>query len=209
MSLTLTKRIPNGSPLTATQNDANMTAIEGAVNTNTTAVGLAALASTFEAVVTGKTQIDYANVINIPSNNPFRGVSSTDQNVNSNTSAHIAVNTVTFDPSGGFSTSGGTFISPTHGYYQVNFSAAVAIISGSPTDISMLMQLRKNSVGFCAATQDTAGDTGTRIYGGSDVVELNVGDVVDLYITIVDSGGAVWKVQSGATFSGFMVAKLP
>lgn len=208
MSLTLTKRIPNGSPLTATQNDANMTAIETAVNTNTTAVAQAALASTFEAVVGGKTQIDFVNVINVPSNSPFRGLSNTDQNVNSNTSAHVSVNTVTFDPTGSFSTAGGTFTAPAHGYYQINFSAAVAIVSGSPSDISILFEARKNSVGFCAAAQDNAGDTGTRIYGGGDLVELAIGDVVDLYINIVDSGGAVWKVQGGATFSGFMATAL-
>lgn len=46
MPLSLTKRVPNGAELTAVQHDANMTAIEGAVNAKADSSGLATVATT-------------------------------------------------------------------------------------------------------------------------------------------------------------------
>jgi hypothetical protein len=221
MSLSLTKRIPNGAPLTVAQHDANLTAIEGAVNANITDIATintslsttVATNSQFEGLSGGKQTVKWDNVTNKPASltakYPFRaGKSAADQLVAGNSSAIITYDAEEFDPNNVFDTTTSQFTAPLHGYYNLVYSTQVELDSGAPTAISIIVTLRINGVGYDTVTIDLADNTGTRIYKSAVLLELNANDVVDYNIDISQTGVGDWKVSanpSSSYVSGFLV----
>lgn len=226
MALALTKRVANGAPLSNAQHDANLTAIEGAVNTNETNIaavvaevdvlqdtgvaGGSALNSQFEGIVSGKQTVDWDNVVNKPASTDavyaFRAKKSTAaQTVAGNSSAIISMDAEDFDTATVFDLVSSTFTAVVAGYYQFNYSVQVAQASGTPTDIGMVISLR---VDGSPKDQWTMDDEVFVIAKGSTLLLLDAGDVVDLHIDITQTGVGDWEVADNGdntAISGFLV----
>ncbi len=226
MAISLVTRAGNAAPLTATQHDDNLEAIEGAVNTlqddladlttdvetlTATVTDDVALNSQFEGIVTGKQTIHWDNVTNKPTGNTVfcAKKSIADQLVASGSSAVIEFDAEDFDPASVFSLDDDEFVTPADGYYQFNWSAQVELDTGAPTGIGITVSLRVNGTIKEQGVLDLADNTGTRIYKGGKVLFLTTGQAVDLHIDISGTGSADWKVAANGdnTFlSGFLVA---
>lgn len=224
MSLSVVTRASNGAPLTATQNDTNLTNIQTEVNatestiaTLTSGIALcitqASFNSYFSGLNGGKQQVDWANVINQPSSYPFRATMTGIDQVCSVTggtpfSATISLNTVDFAvPGSAINVSANTWTAPATGNYLLNGSGQIQLTSGSPTSIAMLVNILKNGSGLSSATIDLGSNTGTRIFRITDFVALTQGDVITLNIQINQTGNSTWTVSANENtdLSGFMV----
>lgn len=227
MSIVLVKRSTNGAPISAAQNDANMTAIEGAVNTNTSAISTlsstttAALATKlntadlvtyFEGTDGGKMQVDWARVVNVPErldgDGLFRAYKTGAQSISSPGIVAVEFNAVTPNVGAHFTTSGGSYYTvPEDGVYTFNVSLQTASTSGSPTGINIVCSLLNN--GF-PIDQVTAGTSvaGTTIYKMSSIHDLTEGDLVTVSVEFDWTGSATWEVQASGfntAFSGYRI----
>lgn len=227
MSLTLITRSGNGAPLSAAQNDQNMNAIMTEVNsTESTVAALetslgncvttANLNASFSGVSGGGQQlVDYSNLINVPAGipaYPFRAVlSGSDQSLTVTGglafTSGININSTTFDPSSSFNTSTYTWTAPVSGYFLITTSTQVGLVSGSPTFISMIIDLNKNGGGYVQQTFDTASDTGTRIYRMTEMIFMNRNDTLTMAIQIQQTGDSVWSIAANpnTSLAGFLV----
>lgn len=224
MSLSLLTRAANGAPLSASQNDANLLAIqtevnstEGTVTALTSAFNLCVTAAAFNGyfsgITGGKQQVDYSNVINIPSVYPFRVTQTGIDQVLSVTGgtpyqAIVTLNTVDFDPSSAVNVGAYTWTAPAAGKYMLLGSGQIQLSSGSPTAISMVISLFKNGTSMSNETIDLNSNTGTRIFRLPEFVNLSQGDVITLVIQISQTGNSVWTVSANenTALSGYRVS---
>lgn len=221
MSLVLTKRASNGAPLTANQFDANMTAIESAVNTNTTAIstGLATKISVsdlngyFSGTSGGKQLVDWANLLNIPVNNSPRYAfnayrSGADQTISASGTLNIGLDSKRFDINSVFDTTNSWFLAPRSGYYHLNMSVQVQLVSGSPSAVSIIAYVKGHGGShIMASTLDNTG-TGVRIYRASEIVQLTAGDQVSVSCDFSFTGTATWSTSGGGAYTslnGYLV----
>lgn len=221
MSIALVTRAGNGAPLTANQFDSNMGIIQTQVNLNSaaitvlqgTAITATSLGTYFEGVSSGKQQVDWARVVNKPAELSqrycFKAVASgADQTITATGSIDVALDNALFNTGSAFNTGTHQFVAVVAGYYQINFSAQVQLVSGSPTAVSILAYARIDGGHSIIATLDNTG-TGTRIYKGSSVQKLNVGSTVDVGLDFSYSGTATWSVSGSSnpntSLSGFLI----
>lgn len=210
MSLTLVKRASNGAALTAVQHDANMSAIETAVNTNTSGVAGAVTTSGLNAMFAsqsgGKQQIAWANITTgKPSSRAFRVAKLSNQTVSSPGTVNVTLTSETFDLANGFGSS--AFTVPTTGLWQINARLQVELDSGSPTGISIIMNLNKNGSSVESDFDGDDSSTGARTYKINTLLQLGAGDVLTLSVDFDFTGTATWAVStSNAVFSGFYVS---
>lgn len=209
MPIDLTLRSENGAALSATQNDTNLTDIETAVNelqTTVTTLGTDKLDVSdfhdfFEGEVSGKETIDWVNVINKPTEvgTPclFRAVKTdADQTISASGTAVVNFSTESYDIGSNFSSS--TFTAPVHGIYDLGTSVQVELVSGSPTNVSILTSLIVGAAPQDQVTLDNTG-TGTRIYKVSAQLELDASDNVTVEVDFTWTGTATWKVAANNT----------
>lgn len=221
MSISLVTRAGNGAPLTANQFDSNMNIIQTQVNLDSaaivilqgTAITATSLGTYFEGVSGGKQQVDWARVVNKPAELTqrycFKAVpSGADQTITSSGSLGVLLDSAIFNTGSGFNTGTHRFTAAVAGYYQLNFSAQVQLVSGSPTAVSIIAYATVNGSHMINATLDNTG-TGTRIYRGSSLEHLNVSDTVDLNVDFTYSGTATWSISGSGnpntSLSGFLV----
>lgn len=221
MSLSLTKRVSNGAPLTTAQHDANLTAIESAVNaTDATAATLAttvtgkADTSGFEAAVAGKYQVKWENVTEKPSTSSllycFRGQSSVDQTPSVVTTAttKVQLNSEGIDDDSIFDPSAYEVTIAQDGRYQLNFSVEVNYTSGTSTGLGARAVLRVNGTNFldCEDIITSSGSAIVLATGGLFTLAEN--DVLDLAVVFTSAGTTVFTIQgipNSTFFSGYLV----
>src|SRR4051812_1670108 len=166
MPLSLVKRSTNGAPVSAVQNDANMTAIEGAVNTHTTDIAAKATSASLTAAFTSFSgplgQVTWANVVGRPTElttpTMFRATKAdATQTVSASGGVVVHFTTENFDYGSGFSTGTYSFTAPSSGVYSLGASVQVALDSGTPTDVSIVVSLRVNGSPIDQVTYDNSG----------------------------------------------------
>lgn len=226
MSLTLTTVASNGGPLSSGQNDANMDAIMTEVNAteaNVSSLQTAVAATVtqtelndaFAGVSAGKQQIAWANVLNPPPVAPvypFRvTVTGSDQQLVVTDSvpftATVTLNSIDFDPASAVNAAASTWTAPVAGYYMLNAATQIYLASGTPTTISMYLNIMKNGTSVVSATIDLNNNTGNRIWRINDLISLNLGDVVTLQVAISETGDATWAIAANenSNLNGFLV----
>lgn len=222
MSLVLTTRAGNGAPLTANQFDANMNAIAATVNVNSAAIAVlgstkidaTTLGTYFSGTSGGKQQVDWSNLLSVPVNNSPRYAfnayrSAADQTISASGTLVIGLDSKRFDVNNAFDTTNHWFLVPRSGYYQINMSTQVQLVSGSPTGVSIIAYLLGHGgAHILQSTLDNTG-TGTRIYRASEIVQLTVGDTVSMSCDFTFSGTATWSVSGNGsgntTLNGHLV----
>lgn len=218
MSLSLITRAGNGAPLTANQFDSNMNGIAAAVNTNTTAItgktSDATVATFFEGVSSAKYQVDWARLTNKPAEIAqrycFNAYMSASDQVYSGGSGTVNINfdSTTFNLGSAFDTTNHWFLAPVAGYYQINASTQVQLVSGSPTAVSILSYVKINGTHVMISTLDNTG-TGTRIYRASSLQKINAGDTINMSVDFTWTGSASWSISGAGnpntSLSGFLV----
>lgn len=212
MPIDLTLRSESAGPLTAVENDTNLTDIETAVNnleSDLADVGTDKLDVTdfdafFEGTSGGKKQVAWTSLTGVPtalSTPCYFLARKTDPDQTIAAPGDISVNLTTeaFDVGGNFASS--TFTAPVSGMYQIIASAQVALDSGTPSDISIVASLAVNGSPVEQVTLDNSG-TGTRIYKLPAILQLAPGDDVTFYVSFDWTGSATWKVEDNNTSMG-------
>lgn len=224
MSLSLTLRTANGAPLTASQNDANLTGIQSAVNatdatvtalSSTVTAGLAAKAdiTNFETAVAGKLQVKWSNVTEKPSTSSslfcFRGQSSIDQTPSVVTTAtqQVHLNSTAFDDDTVFDTSAYTATIETTGKYQISFSVEVGYTSGTTTGLGARAKLRVNGTNVLEAEEVITSTNGDVTLSNSSLLLLADNDVLDLAVEFRTGGTTVFSIQ-GIPMTTFLTGYL-
>lgn len=137
---------------------------------------------------------------------PFRADSSADQTSSSASSTTtIVFGNEVFDPSSVFD-GVSTFTAPAAGYYHFDVKARVEKNSGSPTAMTIQLQLVKNGIGLPndIVEYDDASGTGARTYELSTNLLLAQGDHITAVVNINFTGYATWAIKGNNTFmSGF------
>lgn len=212
MAITLVTRAGNGAPLTANQFDSNMGIIQTQVNLNST--DIAALQSTrvtstalnayFEGISSGKQQVDWARVVNKPTQFTNPGAfkankTDADQTISSSGGSLIPhFNTELFDYGSNYDPTAYLFTVPITGVYMIGYSVQVALSSGTPTGISIISNIQVNGANLDQATFDNSG-TGTRIYKSATLLPLVAADNVRILLDFTFTGTATWLVQTTNT----------
>ena len=226
MSLSLTTVASNGGPLSSTQNDANMTAIMTEVNSTeatvsslntavTAAVSATALNAMFAGLSGGQQQINWGNVIGMPTRNvyPFR-MSQTGANqqltVVGGTPFYgiVTLNNVIFDVNGLCNTGSSTVTLPVTGNWMLNGSVQRDLVSGAPgSPIGMDMIMLRNGSEIFRSTVDLNANTGAVTWRINELINATIGDVISLQIHITQPGSSVWEIIAGpnTSLSGFLV----
>ena len=105
-----------------------------------------------------------------------------------------------FDPDNVFDSN--VFTAPVNGYY--NFTAALSInpLSGTPTNLSIAMEIRVNLARY-AAMNNYSGGIDLCSYNFSTNVFLNAGDQVDVSVVITTTGASTWGVLNDGSITFF------
>lgn len=209
MAIDLTLRSENGAALTAVQNDTNLSDIQTAVNgleTSVTAIQADFLSTTdfdafFEGEASGKKQVSWDRITDKPEQLAlpvlFRAVKTdADQTISASGTVTVNFPTETYDIGSDFAAS--TFTAPAAGVYSLSTSVQVELVSGSPSNVSIVVTLAVNGSPQDQVTLDNTG-TGTRIYKLPSQLQLAAADEVVVLTDFTFSGTATWKVSANNT----------
>ncbi len=209
MPLALVKRIPLGAPISAAQNDQNMTDIENAVNANT---GDITLINSGAGAVYTKTATDAAiaaAVAAIPQaagQGLFKAAPSVDQDIvhaaPGSLTTDVAFGTEVFDPDAVFATD--IFTAPADGFYEFDATFQAFVFSGSPTQVTIDF-LFVSSVGdsdFLQCLPDDDPATAQRFYTGTTKLALSMGDTVKVSVETGVDAAATIRIGSNSYFTG-------
>lgn len=226
MAITLITRAGNGAPLTATQHDSNLSTIKTAVDSlqtdvtalDTDKLDVTAFDALFEPTVSGKKQIDWDNVINKPlvaqatfsayHSSTTQQIVITGSGVGLTGSAQAEINSESFDTDNVFNTTTHQMTAPLTGIYQFNAGLQLDFVSGTPTDISILVSIRVNGLPITSSQLPVDSARERRIYNFSTLVDLSATDIVDLYVDISQTGAGTWEIAANGNtrLSGYLVS---
>lgn len=228
MSLVLVKRATNGVPITAVQNDANMTAIESAVNTNTSNIStnttdisnrvtLTALNAMFEGyTVGGKQKVDYASITNVPTpvdvnTYPAAVYSSSTQTLSlalSSVSPQkiTLMTSVYVNPDGKYNNSTTRYVAVAYGIYMITASVQIDNATGVAAQMEGYIKPGVNGAttvnGLPVGGFSVASPPGSRWYPQvSGLIELNTNDYVEMFVSAHDGTNTGNVTLSNALFS--------
>jgi hypothetical protein len=125
-----------------------------------------------------------------------------DQSIPDSTYTVLALNVTDFDGLGEYDAASYRFTALSAGYYQVNASVKFAGASGG----ARFMEVRRNGTTVLGTAIQNVGDVYYRIMNCSDVVYLNAGDYLEVYVW--QSSGAVLSVVAEAPYTFFSVHRL-
>ncbi len=216
MPLSLVKRIPLGVPISAAQNDQNMTDIENAVNANTSGVAANAAAistintdlSTGSGNVYTKSQVDALVAGAGIDSAPIRALTPGTQVITTNgTPVTMVLDNTDLNADGDFDTATYTFTAPATGAYSVSLDAQFDNGTGDAATMEIGVGLAVNATPVSGGDIDsTPSPNGARWSPGfSQLVPLIIGDELTVETFAQDGPGTGNVTVTGAILSVFRV----
>jgi hypothetical protein len=102
-----------------------------------------------------------------------------------------------------------TFVAPSDGYYNIKAKMGISATAGSPTDITIIFFLKKNTFQMPRELvfEELVNPASGRTYQIDSDIQLSAGDSISVAVQITIGGGtATWTItQNDTWFSGFKI----